>query len=1116
MEQANNTFSKGLQLDTHPMIQGNETLTDCLNGTLITMNGNEVILQNDMGNRRIDNAFLPSGYEPVGIKEYGGIIYIAAYNPITNKSQIGSFPSPQKKISELDNQDSPKSFNFEQFFSVDNKERDNNLQIDVIKTDSFMIPLTKDNVLRAGDKFVVYSSGLSLNNNITNYKNTEGDKARSPKNKKYTLQIGVLNSQNEFVDITKTLCRWSKDVTGRWYPKNYDSDVSEIFKFNDEYFIPDEYPNLDFFDTISDSNLIKSRQVLEANTYSYKLIGPLYLKISLNHIENFNYNIYGIKDDEATTIWVEGYLNYNCPDKAEIDKSNSNENYYTFEEGLPKFNAFDFIPIEYEYKEDSEGRTEQKTVYNPSTNLYSTKIVKKYKINGVKGQCNYIIGVQADNDNNNCYLRGLSTKGILDLSLIGSGIVKINGWRYYNNVSEKSTILTFSFNAYPEYGKRFGNLKFKFTDIKDNSNVVEIGGLPLYNGRQTITIDWNDNLFKERKVYKVETSYDIINDITGEVTEPGKLLEESFPRWFLSTELFNEFYQVSEGIEDFCNTEDTNKNEKFLNKLKINVSYITNVTNNSTLKLPSEYEGSLLSTTSDISYSCKHTYNIDVHSHSKIVIFNEELYPDYIKVKQEKEDSLIIDKLVLESIGSIDCNDCVLKSKDDGLNNDINTKFKKVLFIKKGTSTSDDTKNKLLDDPVVDFREIENGGKTISGTITFYDRYKAYNNNPVSDIENAFDDLSNIIEDASPKHTRVYSNILVNYDGRGSSDYHFIDFVYHNNKQNPLYLDLPQNSDLGENAVRIKELEKGDEMRDCNISSIISEINDAFNKSLQIKPGQMFCYAFYKDDYNSSVQDFNKSKSERHQRDGRCYTRVWWRTSDNGWAVFKDLFNIKNNTQTGKEDIESYINDELSHQYVYCMYNNYLVGDEDTLKLYMAEEDYAYYDLYSIPITIRIIYKITESVENIVQGIKFTKPEIDKSNLFFTQGSVKESDSPDRVTFTLNSSQEFQDSIIKFNKDSVSNVYLQNGVSKDSKGRDLNPNYIYYKYTKKDGKTELVRINNSYLQVDREHLLNGKNTLVYNRQVFTRLIPYTYQSAGGDSDEHTVLIYDSINTVDGV
>jgi hypothetical protein len=29
---------------------------------------------------------LPDGYEPVGIQEYGGIIYIAAYNPVTNRS----------------------------------------------------------------------------------------------------------------------------------------------------------------------------------------------------------------------------------------------------------------------------------------------------------------------------------------------------------------------------------------------------------------------------------------------------------------------------------------------------------------------------------------------------------------------------------------------------------------------------------------------------------------------------------------------------------------------------------------------------------------------------------------------------------------------------------------------------------------------------------------------------------------------------------------------------------------------------------------------------------------------------------------------------------------------
>ena len=186
MEQATNQFTKGMQLDTHPMVQSNDTLTDCLNGTLITMNGNEVILQNDMGNRRIDKAFLPSGYQPVGMKEYGGIIYVAAYNPITNKSQIGSFPSPQKKLSSQDTNNGRFDFNtFTKIENGSNVEEDSVLGIKVIKSDSFMIPLTNNLNLRAGDKFAVYSEGLSdLENLLTNYNNIIGNKGIFSKKQK--------------------------------------------------------------------------------------------------------------------------------------------------------------------------------------------------------------------------------------------------------------------------------------------------------------------------------------------------------------------------------------------------------------------------------------------------------------------------------------------------------------------------------------------------------------------------------------------------------------------------------------------------------------------------------------------------------------------------------------------------------------------------------------------------------------------------------------------------------------------------------------------------------------------------------------------------------------------
>ena len=52
-KQAENAFGKGLVMDSHPINADNNTLSNCLNGTLITYNGNEMMLQNDMGKGRI-------------------------------------------------------------------------------------------------------------------------------------------------------------------------------------------------------------------------------------------------------------------------------------------------------------------------------------------------------------------------------------------------------------------------------------------------------------------------------------------------------------------------------------------------------------------------------------------------------------------------------------------------------------------------------------------------------------------------------------------------------------------------------------------------------------------------------------------------------------------------------------------------------------------------------------------------------------------------------------------------------------------------------------------------------------------------------------------------------
>ena len=58
------------------------------------------MLQNDMGNSRIQDRItgsimgLKEGFIPLAMKEHGGVLYIASYNPQTRTSELGSIPSP--------------------------------------------------------------------------------------------------------------------------------------------------------------------------------------------------------------------------------------------------------------------------------------------------------------------------------------------------------------------------------------------------------------------------------------------------------------------------------------------------------------------------------------------------------------------------------------------------------------------------------------------------------------------------------------------------------------------------------------------------------------------------------------------------------------------------------------------------------------------------------------------------------------------------------------------------------------------------------------------------------------------------------------------------------------
>lgn len=919
MEQTVNTFGKGLQMDTHPMVQGNETLSDALNATFITMNGNEIVLQNDMGNRRVDNAYLPPGYTPVGMKEYGGIIYVASYNPITNKSQIGSFPSPQKKI-DLNENKPGKEFDFDSFFETLNVVKDSYLGIKVLNSDSFMIPITSDTSLHAGDKFVVYSQGgdisfskdnVWIKNNISNFYNTENNKVKSPKNKNYTIQIGILNSQNEFVDITKSLCRWEQ-VGNKYLPVNFNNGVSDIYKFNYNYFIPSSFSYNISHDTINDTELIKKRQTIPANTYAYKLVGPMYMKITYNHIQGFNYNIYGVYDrsTKKATLWLEGFITYNCPDNRNniTRDSNTNFDYITFDETKSEdlknnFKPFRLLKKGTSHQEDydSNKTTFTDSVYNVNNNTYTTSSVREYQnITATDGTIyEYVIGVLADpsDTNQGVYLRGLSVKGSINLELLGSGTLDITEWKFYNDVENKITYLTISFDAYPKFKQKFTNLRFKFKDITDSSSVYYYplnpnnneyynGNLPIYNGRQTINLNWDQIGLNPRKVYEVSIYYDTIDD-KGKFILSSQLTDIS--RWILTTALFNDFYNDNIGINDYCkiNHDTENKIEQaFIDRMKISIIKNDNSIENNSTKDKETYRGRIINTSpdSEVYYTCNQKYKLNISVNPKPT-FNEELYPDFINIKDEYKDKygiIEVQKVTYYKFGDTD-----LTGENDKYEK-CNELIKNIIDCVQG---SDNNQN-FDDDSFIDFNKNDDSKIRETGRITGYITYKDIlkgrtSSTPIEEVENVFGefcDEENIEKVCSGPGTYSFVGML------NEDDTHYYYVAYKRtspilanseDKVNDNYVDLVTPQTDTDQRIFINDSQR---------------IYNLFNENLNVNSGITLLFGFptalhY---YNDTGNGSNDSGSD-FRNNPRVYYEYY-----NDYSDSNDYYNktIENNSKT--------------------------------------------------------------------------------------------------------------------------------------------------------------------------------------------------------------------------
>lgn len=207
---AKNTFSGGILTDYNNLVTPNTFMTNCLNGTNITFNGNELVLQNDSGNTVLKYEYIDSnnekqsvdvkledGYVPVGLKEYNGILYIASVNK-EGDCEIGSYPSLPEKENLEANFDSDNLINFPKEASIP-------LKFIVSSGKNKGTKFTdKENMLKVCDfGEIIFDNELGnhLNNKI---KDLNGNDLKNTCAKTYIVTAKLQNS-NKIVDVSDLL-----------------------------------------------------------------------------------------------------------------------------------------------------------------------------------------------------------------------------------------------------------------------------------------------------------------------------------------------------------------------------------------------------------------------------------------------------------------------------------------------------------------------------------------------------------------------------------------------------------------------------------------------------------------------------------------------------------------------------------------------------------------------------------------------------------------------------------------------------------------------------------------------------------------------------------------------
>ena len=465
-QEATNTFQEGMVMDFNPLTTPNNVVTNCLNGTLITFNGNEYVLQNDMGNGRVETAYLPEGYVPLGTTELGGIIYIVSYNPLIKKCQIGSFPSPERNITTDELGESDKTLNAEEFYSSD----------DHIKSPYKKLILF-DRELHPGDKFQIYCTGLGkgAKNYISAQEANNTNADLYPRYLKFN--VVAIQDNGQINNLNDTLV-WNTD--------------------NDYYIIKDKIEMADGkLDLDEYRGLIQSNY----NVFNSKVDGKLAILAQLECIDTFDVAWDAIKDEQGQWNFY-FFLNWTYDNDMAKDKINL----YSIKVDCDKADS-QVLEIE-DYPASKQNKTTD-ILKNQDTVFYTPKYMDKvedpkYEVNG------NIKNPRRNDGTDNQYLLYKAftvpngTKGIteftvypgmpfgyldylkhtfsVDLDKLGTGDIDLKEYRYWHDTG--NITLNWALDAYPERNKQIDSVKFNFHKFdKDINDWIKSNGENMDNDR---------------------------------------------------------------------------------------------------------------------------------------------------------------------------------------------------------------------------------------------------------------------------------------------------------------------------------------------------------------------------------------------------------------------------------------------------------------------------------------------------------------------------------------------------------------------------------------------------------------------------------------------------------